>query len=233
MQSGEFMRILIVEDEKRLADTIAEIMQKDGNSTEVSYDGEEGLDNAMSGIFDAIILDVMLPYVNGFEIVRRMRKSNISTPVLMLTAKAQTADKVTGLESGADYYLTKPFETSELLACVHAISRRRGEVVMDELTFGDITLSLSTFELRSPNKRIGLRRKEFDVLRLLLMNSNQIVTKETILLKIWGVESNAEDNNVEVYISFLRKKLAFVGSKVSINTVRNIGYKLEVQEDKA
>ena len=227
------MRILIVEDEKRLADTVAEIMQKDGCATEVAYDGEEGLDNAMTGIFDAIILDVMLPYINGFEIVRRLRRAGINTPVLLLTAKAQTTDKVTGLESGADYYLTQPFETSELLACVHAISRRRGEVVMDELSFGDIRLGIATFELRGPLKSIALRRKEFDVLRLLLMNSTQIVTKETILLKIWGCESNAEDNNVEVYISFLRKKLAFVGSRVCINTVRNIGYKLEMQEEKS
>ncbi|MEA4911713.1 MAG: response regulator transcription factor [Oscillospiraceae bacterium] len=221
------MRILIVEDEKRLADTLREIVERERYEADAFYDGEEGLESALSGIYDAAILDVMLPYVSGFEIVRRMREAGLRTPVILLTARRETADKVTGLDAGADYYLTKPFETDELLACLRAVLRRPGEVVMEKLDFGDAELNLSTFELSCAGRSIALRKKEFDILRLLMQNAGGVITKETILLKIWGYESAAEDNNVEVYISFLRKKLAFIGSRVAIVTLRNTGYRLE------
>ncbi|MEA5051775.1 MAG: response regulator transcription factor [Oscillospiraceae bacterium] len=221
------MRILIVEDEKRLADTLCEIVERERYEADAFYDGEEGLESALSGIYDAVILDVMLPYMSGFEIVRRMRDKGIRTPVILLTARRETSDKVTGLDAGADYYLTKPFETDELLACLRAVLRRQGDVVMEKLAYGDIELNLSTLELSCGEKSIALRKKEFDILYLLMQNAGGVVTKETILLKIWGYESDAEDNNVEVYISFLRKKLTFLGSRVSIVTLRNTGYRLE------
>ncbi|MHB1313968.1 MAG: response regulator transcription factor [Christensenellales bacterium] len=222
------MRVLIVEDEKRLAKSLEVIMTENNYTADVAFDGESGLDNALSGIYDVIILDVMLPYRNGYEIVKQLRHEGNQTPVLMLTAKSELADKVTGLDHGADYYLTKPFETEELLACIRAISRRQGKVIMEELAFGDIVLHLPTYTLYCRHRSVRLGLKEFQVMRLLLMNQNMILPKETLLLKIWGTESDAEDNNVEAYISFLRKKLFYLKSEVTISTVRMVGYHLEV-----
>ncbi|MEZ4357489.1 MAG: response regulator transcription factor [Eubacteriales bacterium] len=224
------MRILIVEDEKRLAQSLAQILIENKYIVDVVYDGVSGFDSAMSMIYDVIVLDVMLPYMDGFQVVKKLRKESNFTPVLMLTAKRETTDKVTGLDCGADYYLTKPFETEELLACIRAISRRQGEVIMDELSFGDIKLNLSTYNLSCNTRSVRLGFKEFEVMRMLLLNANIIVSKESILLKIWGTESDAEDNNVEAYISFLRKKLFYLKSKVSILAVRKIGYHLVVEE---
>ena len=224
------IRILIVEDEKRLAQSLAQILIENKYIVDVVYDGVSGFDSAMSMIYDVIVLDVMLPYMNGFEVVKKLRKENNHTPVLILTAKRETMDKVTGLDYGADYYLTKPFETEELLACIRAISRRQGEVIMDELSFGDIVLNLSTCNLSCNTRAVRLGFKEFEVMRMLLLNANIIVSKESILLKIWGTESDAEDNNVEAYVSFLRKKLFYLKSGVSILAVRKIGYHLVVEE---
>ena len=222
------MRVLIVEDEVRLAEALGEIMKGQRYSVDIVYDGEDGLDYAMSDIYDVIVMDVMLPKMNGFDIVRKMREEKNQTPVIMLTAKDDTADKIKGLDCGADDYLTKPFIPGELLARIRAISRRQGEVVLDELKFEDLTLSLSNYSVSCNGNSINLGPKEFDILKLLMSNPNIIVPKEDLLIKVWGIESDAEDNNVEVYISFLRKKLSHISSKVAISTVRKIGYRLEV-----
>lgn len=221
------MRVLVVEDELRLAETLVEILKENGYTADMAADGDYGLDCAMSGIYDVIILDVMLPKRDGFHVVSDMRKNKNQTPVLMLTARDEIADKVHGLDCGADDHLTKPFAPEELLARVRALSRRQGEVVLEELTFGDLSLRLSASALCRGEKSVHLGLKEMEVMRLLMNNPGQVITKESLLLKIWGTESDAEDNNVEVYISFLRKKLQFLGSRVSIGTVRKLGYHLE------
>ena len=221
------MRILIVDDEVRLAEALGQIMTENKYIVDIVNDGESGYDYAMSGIYDVIILDVMLPKMNGFDIVRKMRDNKEKTPVILLTAKDEIADKVTGLDCGADDYLTKPFSSEELLARVRALSRRHGEVILNELSFGDLMLNQSVSTLFCGAKSIRLGLKEFEILRLLMSNPNSIVTKEDLLLKVWGSDSNAEDNNVEVYISFLRKKFFFLYSTVTIETVRKIGYHLE------
>lgn len=221
------MRLLIVEDNKRLCDTLKELMQHNKYTVDVSYDGESGYDYACSDVYDVIILDVMLPKMDGFELVKKLRAQGINTPVLMLTAKSDISDKVEGLNSGADYYLTKPFESEELIACVRAVSRRQGEVVLETIEYGDISLDITNSTLQCQDKDVRLCRKEFDIMHMLMVNKNMVISKETLLLKVWGSESGAEDNNVEVYISFLRKKLNFLKSKVNIKTVRKLGYCLE------
>ena len=225
------MRLLVVEDEQRLADTLADILQNQKYLVDVCYDGESGLDNAMSGIYDAIIMDVMMPKMNGFDVVRSMRRQGNATPVLMLTARTETMDKVTGLDCGADYYLTKRFEIEELLACIRALLRRQGEVVSEELRFGSVVLILNTCPLQCEQRSVRLSAKEFELMRILMSNRENIVPKETLLLKVWGYESDAEDNLVEVYISFLRKKLDFIKADVRIDVVRRVGYHLEVKQN--
>ena len=212
------MRILVVEDEKRLADTLSELLTFQKYTVDTAYDGEEGLDNALTGIYDAIILDVMMPKRDGYSVVKELRAQGISTPVLMLTAKSEITDRVTGLDRGADYYLTKPFETEELLACLRALLRRREEVVSEELTFGGLTLNLSSAQLSYNGK---------EILRLLMANAPNVVPKETILVKVWGYDSDAEDNHVEVYVSFLRKKLSHLSCPVTIESARKLGYFLK------
>lgn len=191
------------------------------------YNGIDGLDYARSGQYDVIVLDVMLPKLDGFEVARSLRNAHVSTPILMLTAKDEIADKVAGLDCGADDYMTKPFVAEELLARLRALTRRQGEVITEELSFSDLTLSLSSRFLAAGNQSLRLGFKEFEILRILISNPRQVVPKEDIILKVWGIDSDAEDNNVEVYISFLRKKLSFLGSSVIIGTVRKVGYYLE------
>lgn len=222
------MRVLIVEDEVRLAEALGEIMKSQRYTVDIVNDGEDGFDYAMSDIYDVIVMDIMLPKMNGFDIVRKMREEKNNTPVIMLTARDDTSDKIKGLDCGADDYLTKPFVPGELLARVRAISRRQGEVVLDEIKFQDISLSLSNYTLSCDGRSINLGPKEFDILKILMSNPGVIVPKEDILIKVWGTESDAEDNNVEVYISFLRKKLTHLKSAAQITTVRKIGYRLEV-----
>ena len=224
------MRALIVEDDRALARTLGEMLKSAHFESDISYDGESGLDNGLSDTYDLIVLDIMLPKKDGFSIAKELRRAKIDTPILMLTARTETGDKVRGLDSGADYYLTKPFEMSELLACVRALTRRQGEVVMDELTFGDLTLNLSTCDLCYGDKKVRLGKKEFSIMRIFMANGAAIVSKETLINKVWGFESDAEDNNVEVYISFLRKKLAFLKAPVQIATLRKFGYRLEAPE---
>lgn len=224
------LRILIVEDEKRLAETLADIVTENNDIADVSLDGESGLDNAMSGIYDSIILDVMLPRINGFDIVHQLRKNGIKTPVLMLSAKTELVDRVNGLDCGADYYLTKPFEKGELMACLRAIQRRRENIKTEELSFGNISVSVATSELVCATRSVKLGAKELELLRLLIANKGILLSKENIFLKVWGCESEADDNIVEVYLSFLRKKLNHVKSNVKISVVRRVGYRLEVNE---
>ncbi|MDF3005915.1 MAG: response regulator with CheY-like receiver domain and winged-helix DNA-binding domain [Oscillospiraceae bacterium] len=221
------MRVLIVEDEQRLAEALCQILIEQKYSAEIVYNGEDGLEYAKSGLYDVIILDVMLPKKTGFEVVRELRRAKNATPVLMLTARDEIGDKVTGLDCGADDYMTKPFSPEELMARVRALTRRQGDVQLEALSFCDLILSLATYTLSRGVKSVHLGFKEFEVLRILMSNSNQIVSKEELILKVWGAQSEAEDNNVEAYISFLRKKFFFLGSKVLIGTVRKVGYRLE------
>ena len=221
------MKLLVVEDEVALADALSEILKRNKYAVDTVYDGEDGLDYAMTGIYDCIILDIMLPKMNGIEVLGALRKEHISTPVLLLTAKSDTEDKIKGLDAGADDYLTKPFVSGELLARVRSLTRRRGEVVTDEFTFGDIALNKSTFSLSREGQFVKLSLKEYQIMEMLMANPRQLIPKERFIEKIWGYESDVEYNNVEVYISFLRKKIAAVGSKVCIKTARGIGYFLE------
>ena len=222
------MRILIVEDEVRLAATLQDLLEMNGYTADVCHDGEAGLDNALTGIYDCIILDVMLPKKDGFTVLAQLRQAKNATPVLMLTARSEVSDRVEGLDRGADYYLTKPFEPRELLACIRALTRRQPELrASDALEFGDLTLDLNAFTLSCGGRSVRLSRKEFDMCELLMRNRQVVLTKETLLLKLWGYESDAEDNNVEVYISFLRKKLEHLHSAVKIKTIRMVGYCLE------
>ena len=220
------MRVLIVEDESNLAETLREMLKQNRFDSDICLDGETGLQYARKGSYDLLILDVMLPKLSGFAIVEQLRKDGNATPILLLTAKSGVENVVRGLDLGADYYLTKPFEMQELLACVRALTRRRGEVVMDTLTFSDLTLNMSTCELSCGERSIRLGKKEFSLMHILMINGNVIVTKDALIKRAWGVGSEAEDNNVEVYISFLRKKLRFLHAHAQIETVRKFGYKL-------
>ena len=221
------MRILIVEDETRLAETLRQLMEDQRYQADMVGEGADGVDYGLTGQYDLIILDVMLPKVDGFEVARRLRSAHISTPILMLTARDDISDKIGGLDCGADDYMTKPFDSGELMARVRALTRRQGEVLGDVLKVGDLSLECSSRLLRVGERSVRLGFKEFEVMRLLMVNSRAEVSKETLIAKIWGLDSEAEDNNVEVYISFLRKKLAYLGSRIAISTVRKVGYYLE------
>ena len=220
------MRLLIVEDETRLADTLRQLLHRQGYTADVCYDGVSGLDNAMTGIYDLMVLDVMLPGLNGFQVAQKLRAAGVTTPILMLTAKSDLSDRVHGLDCGADYYLTKPFEPEELLACVRTLLRRSGGQLQesDTLTWGDLSLERGTFTLSCSGRDVRLSRREYDLMELLMRNGAQVVTKEQLLIKVWGYDSQAEDNNVEVYISFLRRKLTHLHSQVRIKTLRMLGY---------
>lgn len=228
------MRVLIVEDEVRLAATLQDLLEMHHYTADVCHDGEAGLDNALSAIYDVVILDVMLPKLDGYTVLRRLRDAGNTTPVLLLTARSDVADRVKGLDCGADYYLTKPFEPQELLACIRVLTRRQPEFRnTDLLVYGDLKLDKGTFTLSCGDRSAHLSRKEFDLMEILILNQKQVITKESLLLKIWGYESQAEDNNVEVYISFLRKKLAHIHSQVKIKTIRMVGYCLKQADSSA
>ena len=222
------MRILLVEDEKRMAEALCEILRLEKYEVDHYANGPEGLEAILSNVYDIVILDVMLPVMNGYEIARRVRGAGITTPILMLTAKAELDDKVTGLDSGADDYLTKPFMTKELLARLRALGRRTLGTADGVLSFGDITLDTNTFALTCTTnaQSVRLSEKEYRILEYLIANGGQILTREQLAVKIWGFESEAEYNNVEVYMSFTRKKLTFVEAKTEIKAVRGVGYEL-------
>ena len=223
------MKILVIEDEKLLAQSIRAVLEQKGFTVETVCDGETGAQYAMLGIYDLLILDVMMPGMDGFAVARALRASRCATPILMLTARGGIDDRIQGLNAGADYYLTKPFDTRELLACVGALLRRQGNQV-DELTFGNTALDLGSGQLLCGEKSVRLSAREFDVMRLLMHSGERILSKEIILARVWGYESNAVENHVEVYVGFLRKKLRSIGSDIRIEAIRRLGYHLEVEK---
>ena len=224
------MKILIIEDEKLLADSLKTLLERKGFDVECVYDGEAGAEYAETGVYDLLILDVMMPKMNGYQVARSVRAKRCGTPILMLTARSGLEDRIEGLNAGADYYLTKPFDSRELLACVGALLRRQGNQV-DELTLGNTALDLGTCTLMCGSRSVRLSAKEFDVMRYLFQARGSIVSKESILSRVWGFDSDAVENNVEVYIGFLRKKLRSIGSNVTIQSIRRIGYQLEVTQE--
>lgn len=225
------MNVLIAEDERGLANAVAKILRDNKYQADVVYNGNDAVAYALDGDYDVFICDVMLPGKDGYEIVRELRRQNVNTPIIMLTARTSLSDKVTGLDAGADDYMTKPFQPAELLARLRALTRRQGEVVVEVVEYGDLTLDLSTNDLRCNGKEVRLSFKEFEVLELLIRNKGRTLPKETLISRIWGIESDAGDNNVEAYISFLRKKLKFLGSNVKIETLRKVGYRLEGEQN--
>lgn len=222
------MRLLIVEDEMQLADALTEILKRNKYTVDTVYNGIDGLDFSLSAVYDCIILDIMLPGMNGIEILRRIREEKISSPVLLLTARSEVEDKINGLDCGADDYLTKPFVTGELLARIRALTRRKGEIFDEnKMTFNGLELHKNSVLMIYAGNDVKLSLKEYQIMELLISNPHQILTKERIIEKIWGYESDVEYNNIEVYISFLRKKLNVIGASVQIKTARGIGYSLE------
>ncbi|HWS44121.1 MAG TPA: response regulator transcription factor [Pseudoflavonifractor sp.] len=223
------MRLLLIEDEKSLSEAICQVLKREHIAADAAYTGTDGLDAALSGIYDAIILDVMLPKMDGFAVLRELRREGVATPVLMLTARGGLEDRVSGLDAGADYYLPKPFQMAELLACLRTITRRRDAVPIQRLTFGDIELVEREAALicQSTGKSVQLGAKEGQILELFLRNPRQILPKEMMIERVWGYDSDVGYNNLEVYLSFVRKKFAFVGSRVKIKAIRGLGYTLE------
>lgn len=223
------MRILIVEDEKHLADALSEIIKAEKYQLDTVYDGEDGYNYAVSGIYDCVILDIMLPKIDGLEVLKRLRAEKIDTPVLLLTAKNTVNDKVVGLDSGADDYMTKPFSKEELLARIRTLTRRRKEIIPNELCFADTVLVTDEAELKSSltGKSIRLSFKEAEIMKIFMSAPKKIISKDELIVKVWGYDSNATDNNVEAYISFLRKKLTFIGALSQITAIKKLGYRIE------
>lgn len=222
------MKILIIEDEKILADSLKDILERKGFQVEAVYDGITGSEYALLGVYDLLILDVMMPGMDGYQVARQVRSKHCNTPILMLTARSSIEDRIAGLNAGADYYLTKPFDSRELLACINALLRRQGGQV-DELVYGNTALDLASGMLICGENSLRLSSREFDVMRLLMQSRNNHLSKEVLLARVWGYDSNAVDNHVEVYVGFLRKKLQAIGSNVRIVSVRRLGYHLEVE----
>lgn len=223
------MKILIIEDEKVLTESLEIMLKSKGFETEAVYDGESGEEYALLNIYDLIILDVMLPKQDGYRIAKHIRQHHCAVPILMLTARSGVEDKVNGLDSGADYYLTKPFDSRELLACVNALLRRQNNQI-NELVFGNTRLDLESAALLCGKNSVRLSSHEFGVMRILMAAGKNHVSKESLLTKVWGYESNAVENHVEVYVGFLRKKLLSIGSDIRIEAVRKLGYHLECDE---
>ena len=223
------MKILVVEDERMLADSIKTLLERKGFEVECAYDGESGKEYAELGVYDLLILDVMMPKMDGYQVARKVRADRCGTPILMLTARSGVEDRIEGLNAGADYYLTKPFDSRELLACINALLRRQGAEV-NELVLGNTALDLGSCMRLCGDKRVRLSAKEFDVMRFFLQSKNSVLSKEMILARVWGFESNAVENHVEVYVGFLRKKLQKIGSNIRIEAIRRLGYHLEVDE---
>ncbi|WP_040328360.1 response regulator transcription factor [Clostridium ihumii] len=222
------MRILLIEDEIQLSEALKQILVKNKYSVDAVFDGEDGLIYALTDVYDVIILDIMLPKLNGLDVLKEIRKKDISTPVILLTAKGSIEDKIIGLDSGADDYLPKPFSPDELLARLRAVTRRNGEFVNENiLKFSDINLNLATYEMIVYDNSLTLTLKEFEILKYFMQRPKIVVSKDDLITKLWGFESEVEHNNIEVYISFLRKKLSHLNSNVKITTIRRVGYRLE------
>ena len=218
-------RLLIVEDDIKLAQALGRILEESDYTVDMVHDGTTGRDWAVVGNYDAIILDVMMPGMDGYEVVREIRHANIDTPVLMLTARGSVSDNIAGLDHGADDYMTKPFSPAELMAHLRGLMRRQGSVISETVDAGDVSLKLDSHELVRNGKTIHLSKTEFALAKMLMSNKERILPKEMIIEKIWGIESNAADNNVEAYVSFLRKKLRYLESNARIETIRKVGYK--------
>lgn len=227
------MRLLIIEDEYKLSEAMSESLRRENYIVDVSYDGEGGLNKALTGIYDVIILDLMLPKINGFEILKYIREEKISTHVIILSAKSELEDKVKGLDIGADDYMTKPFYIKELLARLRVFSRRNGEIQDNSLLFGNLKLDLKTCEISNieTNQSMVLSGKEFALIEFLFRNKNQVVNRDQITERIWGYDSDSQYNNVEVYLSFIRKKIKFLESNMRIKAIRGLGYILEEIDD--
>ena len=223
------MNILLVEDEISLSNAVKKILEQHGFIVDAVYDGQSAVDYATGMDYGLIILDVMLPKLDGFEVLRILRRDGVNAPILMLTARSTVPDKVTGLNSGADDYMTKPFDTEELLARVGALTRRTGEVIVETVSYEDLTLGIKSALLSCGEQSVQLSRKEFEVLKIFMYNPSMTVTKDMLISNVWGIESEATDNNVEVYISFIRKKLKYLGSKVSFRKIQRLGYRLEAK----
>ena len=228
------MKILIIEDEYNLADAISSMLKSKKYSVEIKTDGEEGLEEALTNIYDLIILDVMLPHKNGFEILKELREEKVSAKILMLTAKSTIDDKMIGFNNGADDYLTKPFHMEELMARVNIQLRKNNNMSNDILELGDITLNIKSMELSNKNEdhKVKIIGKEFQLIELLMNNANRVMEKEQLFVKIWGYDTECDINTLEAYISFIRKKLKLVKSKINIKAIRNMGYVLEVSDEK-
>ena len=225
------MKVLLVDDERALTDALATILKQNKYSVDTAYDGEEGLDCAMSGVYDLVILDIMMPKMDGLTVLKIMRQNKLDTPVLILSAKGETSDKIGGLNAGADDYLAKPFSTDELLARIKALLRRKEKFTGDLLSYGDLSLDRDTFEMSKGEKRIALGKKEFQIMEMLFLNQGKIINKSSFIEKIWGYDSEAEYNTIEVYISFIRRKISSLGSKIEIKSIRGIGYTLGEKND--
>ena len=227
------MRILIVEDEKSLAELVANRLKKEKYSVDVSLDGEEGLYNALMDVYDLILLDIMLPSINGIEILKEIRKNNIKAKVIMLTAKGELEDKLLGFEEGANDYISKPFHIDELLARVNA-QLRIEKTKNNTLEFKDLILDINSSEIinKDNNEKISIINKEFQILEYFMRNPNQVLSKEMIYDKVWGIENDSISNNLEAYLSFIRKKLKIINSNVQIKSLRNIGYKMEYKDER-
>ena len=223
------MRSLLVEDDKPLSAGVVRMLEQEHFAVDAAYTGSDGLDCALSGIYDAIILDVMLPEMDGFSVLEALRAGGIAAPVLMLTARSGLEDRVRGLNTGADYYLPKPFERSELIACLNAITRRKDAPPVHSLSFGNAALNREQAALTcgETGKTVKLSAKEFQLLEFFMRNPGQVVPKETLLERVWGFENEAEYNNLSVYLTFLRRKIAFVGANIEIRASRGLGYSLE------
>ena len=221
------MKVLIVDDEDRLANARVMVLSLNNIPADAVYTGEDGLDYALTGNYDVILLDIMMPKKDGFQVLKELRAKGFSTPVLLLSAKNETKDKIAGLDIGADDYITKPFDFGELLARLHALSRRKGEYTGNVLTFGNVNLNKATRELSVGDSKTVLSGKEYEMMEMLMLADSSIIEKEKFFQKIWGYDSDAEYNTIEVYISFLRKKLDALGGNVKIKAIRGVGYKLE------
>ncbi len=224
------MRLLLAEDEKELANALSVILQHNQYSVDVVHNGKDALDYLDTDLYDAAILDIMMPIVDGLTVVKELRKRGSNLPVLLLTAKSEIDDRVAGLDAGADDYLTKPFATKELLARIRAITRRGQDTTDSTLTFQNITLNRSTYTLSSPTGEFRLGNKEYQMLEMLMVRPGQVIPTERFMEKIWGYDSEAELNVVWVYLSYLRKKLTALGANVQIKAARNLGYSLEVKD---
>ena len=220
------MNILLVEDDQSLSKALKRILEDNGYSVDAVFDGQAGFDYGTSGLYDVIILDVMLPKKDGFAVARELRRVHVSTPILLLTARSAVSDKICGYDSGADDFMTKPFSPSELMAHLRALTRRQGDILFESIIVGDLVLDLEGHTLSCRSKSIDLTAKEFSVCRLLMAREGQLIPKETLLTKAWGTEPDVFDNVVERYISFLRKKIAHLESTARIETVRSAGYRI-------